>query len=222
MKEFYTANQLEIIRGCLHARDKSTQVGFISHAGVGMKHAIRKLLDDYPHEKIIYADVQYSGVVTEVCVALITVCSNVRFSNLNYKKAELFDLVRILKDRMKKDVKGRPLIVLDNVWALNNEQLKYLNSFLTIYGDTCGIVLRTTKRSLERFKKANPEVFEKFYSHTISEWLVLEENTEREIGQLASTYGIKDTMFIQELAVSTKNFSIAKKYIDKYKNREPK
>jgi hypothetical protein len=216
MKEFLTENQHVIIKGCLHARDKSVLVGLISPSGVGMKHALGTILKKYPYERIIYADVQYSGVVSEVCVSLIRVCSNVRFSNLNYKKAELFDLVRILKDRMKKDIKGNPLIVLDNVWALSNEQMKYLNSFLTIYGGTCGIVLRTTKRKLGKFRRAYPEVFDKFYNHTMNEWLVLNKNTDKEIARLITTYGIKDKLFIHDVAAQTKSFTRAKKFIDKY------
>jgi len=218
MKEFLTHNQHEIIRGCIHARDNSTQVGFISPSGIGMKYAIGKLLADYPHERIIFADVQHSENVDEICLAIITVCSTVRFSNLDCRNASLFDLVRILKDRMKKDVKGKPLIVLDNVWALRNPQMKYLNRFLTLYGNTCGIVLRITERALKRFSKQNPEVFEEFYNNSVSQWIVLEENAKKQIAQLADAYGVKDKVFIEDLSARTTNFTQAKKYIDKYLN----
>ncbi|MFO0507922.1 MAG: hypothetical protein ACK5YS_03535 [bacterium] len=220
MKEFLTKNQHEVIRVSIHARDNATTIGIISPSGIGMKYAITKILRDFPHEKIIYCDAQFSGDVNEICVALIRVCSNVRFSNLNYRKAELFDLVRILKDRMKKDVKGKPLIVMDNVWALSNEQMKRLNSFITMYAGYCGLILRTTKTALRRFKNAYPETFDRFYSHTVDDWLVLNESTPKEIGQFITAYGIHDKAFIEDLAARSKSFTLVKKYVDKYNRRQ--
>lgn len=216
MKEFLTTNQLELIRVSIQARDNASTVGIITPSGIGMKYVFTKILNDFPHEKIIYCDAQFSGNINEICVALIRVCSNVRFSNLNYRKAELFDLVRILKDRMKKDVKGKPLIVMDNIWALTNEQMSRLNSFITVYGRTCGLILRTNQRALRRFKNANPDTFDKFYNHTVNDWLVLNENTPKEIGQFITAHGIHDKMFIDDISAKSKSFTFIKKYIDKY------
>lgn len=216
MKEFLTTNQHEVIRVAIHARDNASTVGIITPSGIGMKYAIAKILKDYPYEKIIYCDAQFSGDMNEICVALISVCSNVRFSNLNYRKSELFDLVRILKDRMKKDIKGKPLIIMDNVWALTNEQMKKLNSFIAVYGGTCGLILRTNQRALERFRNGFPDTFDKFYNQTVDDWLVLSENTAKEIGRFITAHGIKDKAFINDLATKSKSFTFVKKLIDKY------
>lgn len=205
-----------MIRVSLHARDNTSIVGIISPSGTGMKHAIAKILKRYPQERIILCDAKYSGDVREICVALIRVCSNVRFSNLNYRKTELFDLVRVLKDRMKKDVKGKPLIVMDNVWGLTNEHMKRLDNFLSVYGGTCGLVLRTNERALRKFKNAYPETFDKFYNHTVNDWLVLKENTPKEIGQFITAYGINDKAFIEDLTARSKSFTFVKKVVDKY------
>lgn len=223
---FFTTNQHDIIRVAKISIAKKSIIGIMApHYGIGFKFSIVRLKEEFPYQNIIFADCSHSRNLNEVIITLLVQCSNVRFSNLNYRRTTLFDLTRILKQRMKIDLKGDTLIVLDKVSKLSLTQKKYLCGFFEEFDHCCGLIFRTSLDDMVRLKAAKTKIFYEEFYNAVDDWKVLNPHTTKagEIESLCKHYGVKDLEFIKTLNKKTQNFTTAKKFIDRYltlKNNE--
>jgi hypothetical protein len=170
----------------------------------------------------------YAGLLTnayrrsELPIELSRQFLQIRFSNLNYKKTDARDLIRVLGQRIKRDLLGkRILLVFDNVDRLKTEtQLVRFMGVLRCINFKCGIVIRTTMRHLKTVELMDEKVLADFLDLTKIR-KVLPRNSQTDVEILCRIHGIKDSMIVEEIAISTKNFRIAMTKIGGYVGFQP-
>ena len=127
MKQFLSSNQIKFKEHALNSVRQKCMKGLEAPDGTGHEFAIRNLIKYSPYLKVVYVDCLRTQSVRNIYVSLMKEALNVRFSNLNYFRVSLDELLSVLIDRCKSgnDLnRGKDLlIVIDHIHVLSSSSL---------------------------------------------------------------------------------------------------
>jgi len=186
----------------------------VSPSGIGFKFAAKRFAMKH-YLKIIYANVEASGLIQDVFCSIDSELSNVGFSNIDRRNCSLHQLTLKINERIQSD--DCCLLILDNC-NLAPGQLRYFIRFINNFNKKIGLGFRmsiTYHHRLKNWKKWKG-LHTKLYK-VVDGWKGLDELTEDELIDICKANGVKDEMIIADLIdVSKGDLSIMKKDMNRY------
>lgn len=209
---FLTNNQYAIIDALNRAATGQETVAVFDHPGIGFKHALNNYIvnDHHGLVKVALVSVHNNSYSSQLPIKISEQFYQIRFSNLNYKKADARDLIRVLGQRIKRDLLGKKiLLVFENVDRLKTEaKLVRFMGIIKCINFKCGIIIRTTKKHMKKVEKMDEKVYTDFNELTKVR-KVLPRNSPKDVELLCRIHGINNGKIIEEISESTTNFRIA-------------
>lgn len=206
-----TGNFTKLLTAFYQAIARKEIIGVISPGGVGFKYTLKHFVAKH-YLKVVYCNVRQSESIREVILELYKHLCNVKFSNIDYRKTTLFDLVRVLKYRLSLD--DGCLLCIDNCDNLKPGQLKYFTQFLNDLDRPMGLVFRMNERyAIEIAKNRKFQSSFERLSKVVDNWRVLERCSDTEIRDIAGRY-VSDITLVNDLVKATNgNLSVLEKHL---------
>ncbi|GCC50355.1 hypothetical protein SanaruYs_05700 [Chryseotalea sanaruensis] len=216
-----TLNQLKMNEGFRAALKEKKIICIIDHPGTGFKHAFRRFSNLNSDVRSVFVEIPIGKKSTrEITLDMLTQIMTIRFNNFKYKTPSPFDLLRVLGERVKQDLRGKKiLIVFDGIDNLSKKKLADFMLIIKGINFPCGIVLRFGADYYKKIK-SNEKLYNEFWLFT--EWRkVTTPNTPEDIEKLCRFYGLDNPIFIREICDRTTSFTVAMSFIKKHNNYRP-
>ncbi|HRK54607.1 MAG TPA: hypothetical protein PK185_11885 [Cyclobacteriaceae bacterium] len=215
---FRTENQIKFEKAFLHATREHCVVAVIDHSGTGFKYALNRF--KFYHSDVRVAAVKISKGVKnrEIGIDLMKGIMTIRFSNFKYNKVSIVDLIRVLGNRVRRDLLGKKiLIVIEGVHNLR--EVKLIEFFRAIRGINfpCGVVLRIHNSYLIKVKKWGDDAYKELEKFTELRQITTENSTE-DIAKLCHLHGLSNGLIVNEICHKTTSFSTAMMYVKRCKD----
>ena len=218
---FLSNSQIALKDACFRAYQKKCRMIIETPHGAGLEFSLRSLVRNHPHIKLVHVDCLTSASIRTIFVRLLRDAMNVKFSNLNYFHISLENLMRIVSDRMNRDLrKEQVLIIVDHIDVLKIPQLEYLVKLLHFRNPQCAIVLRSTSEHRLKLSEKGTRLHDDLYINLAKERVAIEANSVDDMRIfIRDIHQIQDEEFIKDLAKKKWGFSKTLAFIDRYKDR---
>lgn len=216
-----TQNQIKMIEGFRAALKEKKIICIIDHPGTGFKHAFKRFSNLNSEVRSVFVEIPLGKKSTrEITLDMMTQIMTIRFNNFKYKTPSPFDLLRVLGERVKQDLRGKKiLLVFDGIDRLSKSKLPDFMRIIKKINFPCGIVLRFGVDYYKKIK-SDEKLFNEFWVFT--EWRkVTFPNTPEDIEKLCRFYGLDNDTFIKEISERTTSFTVAMSFIKKHNNYRP-
>lgn len=181
-------------------------IGVVSARGVGFKFAAQRFALKH-YLGIVYLNVEASPSFSEVFGCIDRSLSNIKFSDIDYKRTSIHMLTRKINERIHQYDKC--LLILDNC-NLTPGQLKYFIRFLANFNRSIGIVYRINQNYFKELtgntrKKKGTGTTKKWgdkYDGLVKvtdDWKEISDPNDDEVVEICKWHGIKDDMIIDDM-----------------------
>jgi hypothetical protein len=216
-----TENQIKIQDGFRQALTDKRIVSIIDFPGTGFKHAFRRFCNLNSDVRSVFVEIPIGRNATRsIVIKMMTQLMTIMFNNFKYTQPTAFDLLRVLGERVRQDLRGKKiLIVFDGVDNLSNMKLAHFMDLIKHINFPCAIVLRFGADYFAKLK-SHEKIYNEFW--ILTQWRkVTKQNTEVDIEKFCRLHGITNPIFLREIRERTKSFTIAKEFVKSYKGYLP-
>lgn len=220
-REWTTQNQLKFEKAFTRAVQDRTIVAIGDHSGTGFKHALKRFYFYNSEIRSAFIRVPFKSSTNDLAISMFKQLMTIRFNNFKYTKVTVFDLLRVLGQRVKQDLKGKKiLIIFEDVHNLNERKLSLFMNLLNEINFSCGIVLRFDISFFDKVQKWNSRVQSDFLKITQLRQ-VTEKNRPQDIAILCQIYGLNTPSIVNQISKQTTSFTIAMEFIKRYNGYKP-
>ncbi len=217
-QEWLTANQLKFMDAFQRAQSENCVVSVVDHPGTGFKYSLGRFSFLKSDVKSVLVKIpRGSGASREIAIEMFKKMMTLRFNNFKYTQVTVFDLIRVLGQRVRQDLKGKKiLLVFEDVDNLTMMQLARFIRMVKLINFPCGIVLRFKATYFKKVASWDEKLSNEFYLFT-SLRKVSNVNSPDDMYQFCRWYGLTDKIFIERIIKETTSFTIAKRAIESKK-----